>query len=84
MNLSTLGPEYLVCHKSTVCMQGVAVGIRALYVARPDYMNFAIESGIAQRVDTPEEVRHILGKKEALKHAPHLENLGIPICLASK
>ncbi len=84
MNLSTLEPTYLVCHKSTVCMQGLAVGIPALYMAEEGYSNFAIEAQMAPRVGTADELRKILSRKHDSKGVPHLEDYGIPSGSAEK
>lgn len=77
MNLSVMKPDYLVCHKSTVCMQGLAVNIPAVYIADKDYKNFAIETGIAQRVASVDQFRTFLEKKPSAKTI-HLEDMGIP------
>ena len=80
LNLSTLS-KALVCHKSTVCTQALAVGIPAIYLAgKDDYTNFTIIGGISNQAETQKEfealIMDLLSPQK--KSPPSLEKLGIP------
>lgn len=76
--LSTLA-RIVLCHKSTVCMQALAMGKPIIYLAnKKDYTNQAIEEGIALEVENLPEFLKAIDQSLSEKTPPSLEKLGIP------
>ena len=80
MQLATLA-KVLVCHKSGMGMQALYKGLSVIYVVKKgSYPNFALEQGLAEQVETADEVAETLQRLLAAANSNRadIKDLGVP------